>query len=78
MYEDKITITDPNYREPMSDKIQQELKEYEDEKLRRAEQKENEMLEASWQRSLRRAARCRKVLTGIKSFFYKDSIQIQL
>ena len=76
MDEDKITITDPNYREPMSDKMQQELKEYEDEKLRHAEQKENEILEASWQRYVKRAEKRKKFVEGIKKIFSRKNKEI--
>lgn len=44
MDEDKITVIDSNYREPMSDKMSQELREYEAEKLRQAEEREERLL----------------------------------
>lgn len=76
MDEDKITITDPNYRAPISDDISEELKEYSAEKLRRAEEKENEILEASWQRHLKRAEKRKKFLDGIKKIFTRKNKEI--
>ena len=77
MDEDGITIKDPNYREPVSSQMEQELKEHEAENLRRAEEKENAMLEASWQRSLKRAEKRKKFIDGIKKVFSRKSTEIQ-
>ena len=67
MDEDKITITDANYREPMDDKMSREMKEYSAEKLRRAEEKENKMLERAWEKSVKRAEKRKKPCTRIET-----------
>ena len=72
---DKITITDPNYREPVDERIQRELDEYNAEKLRRAEEKENAMFEADWARYEKRAARRKKFLDGIKKIFARKYLR---
>ena len=77
MDEEGITIMDRNYREPIDEKLAKELKEHEDENLRRAEEKENAMLDASWQRSLKRAEKRRKFIDGIKKVFSRKSTEIQ-
>ncbi|MBP3316846.1 MAG: hypothetical protein J6L70_04590 [Alphaproteobacteria bacterium] len=77
MDEDKITITDPNYREPVDERIQRELDEYNAEKLRRAEEKENAMFEADWARYEKRATRRKKFLDGIKKIFARKNNEIQ-
>lgn len=69
MYEDGIAITDRTYREPISSQMEQELREHEAENLRRAEEKENAILEASWQRYLKRVAKRKKFIAGIKKVF---------
>lgn len=73
MDQDGITVTDPNYREPMDDKTRRELDEYSAEKLRRAEEKENAMLEASWERSVKRAEKRKKFFAAIKKIFAKKT-----
>lgn len=71
MDEEGITITDSTYHEPMSDEKARELKEYEQEKLRKAEEKEQAMLDADWERSVKRAERRKKFFEGIKRVFTK-------
>ena len=73
MDDEGITITDPNYRVPVDERMEQELKRHEAENLRRAEEKEAQMLEASWQRSLKRAERRKKFMNGIKKIFARKS-----
>lgn len=75
MDEDKITITDANYREPMDDAMSREMKEYSAEKLRRAEEKENEMLERAWEKSVKRAEKRKKFFAAIKKIFVKTNTQ---
>ncbi|MBR2392982.1 MAG: hypothetical protein IKB05_00645 [Alphaproteobacteria bacterium] len=75
MDEDNITITDANYREPMDDKMSREMKEYSAEKLRRAEEKENEMLERAWEKSAKRAEKRKKFFAAIKKIFVKANTQ---
>ena len=77
MDEDKITITDATYREPADDRLERELKEYDEEKLRRAEEKENEMLEKAWERSVKRAEKRKKFFAAIKNIFVKKNNDIQ-
>ena len=67
-----IAITDSTYREPMSDRLKKELEEHSQENLRRAEEKENAMLEATWQNYLKRKARRQRFLNGIKRIFTKE------
>ncbi len=76
MDEDGITITDPSYREPTNSQLEQELREHEAENMRRAEEKEQAMLEASWQRHLKRAERRKKFVDGIKKIFARKNIEI--
>ena len=73
MNENEIAITDPNYRAPQSDELSRELKEREVEKLRQAEEKENQMLEESWQRHLKRVERRKKFLAAIKKIFVRNN-----
>lgn len=75
MDEDKIIITDANYREPMDDAMSREMKEYSAEKLRRAEEEEAKMLEDAWERSVKRAEKRKKFLTAIKKIFGKTKTQ---
>ena len=77
MDEDKITITDTNYRAPQSDNLSRELKEFEAEKLRRAEEKENQMLEESWQRHLKRVEKRKKFLAAIKKIFVRNNTKTE-
>lgn len=77
MDEDKITITDPNYREPVDARIQRELDEYNAEKLRRAEEKENAMFEADWARHEKRVAKRKKFLDGIRKIFVRKNNELQ-
>ena len=77
MDEDKITITDSTYREPANERLERELKEYGEEKLRRAEEKENEMLEKAWERSVKRAERRKNFFAAIKNIFVKKNNDIQ-
>lgn len=77
MDKDNITITDANYREPMDDKMSREMKEYSAEKLRRAEEKENKMLERAWEKSVKRAEKRKKFLAAIKKIFVKGNAQVE-
>ncbi len=74
MNEDKITITDANYREPADERLERELKEYGEEKLRRAEEKENEMLEQAWKKSVKRTEKRKKFFAAIKKIFGKGNV----
>lgn len=73
MDQDAITITDPNYREPISEKTKRELDEYSEKKLQKAEEKEQAMLEDAWECSKKRAERRKNWIKAIKKMFAKES-----
>ena len=73
MNNEVITITDRNYREPMTTEMQQYLKEHEQENIRRAEEKENYILEKSWQKYLERREKLEKIIQNIKQIITKQN-----
>lgn len=77
MDEDKITITDSNYRAPMDDKMSRELEEYSHEKLRRAEEKEQAMFDADWAKHEKRVEKRKKFFAAIKNIFVKKNNDMQ-
>lgn len=77
MDEDKITITDPNYREPVDERLERELKEYSEEKLRRAEEKEQARFDADWAKHQKRVEKRKKFFAAIKNIFVKKNNDMQ-
>ncbi len=77
MDEDGIAITDSNYREPVDGVMERRLKEYEAEKLRQATEKEQAMLDASWERSEKRSQKRQKFINGIKKIFARKNNELQ-
>ena len=73
---DGIAITDSTYRESKDERLERELKEYEAEKLRRAEEKEQAMLDTAWEKSVQREERRKKFFAAIKRIFIRKNNDI--
>ncbi len=73
MDKDEIVVIDNNFRFPV-DKDQERLdREYSEQKLKEAEERENERLERSYQKMINRQEKFKKLMNGIKNIFKKQS-----
>lgn len=73
MDKDEIVVIDNNFRFPV-DQDQEKLdREYSEQKLKEAEERENERLERSYQKMINRQEKFKKLMNGIKNIFKKQS-----
>ena len=73
MDKDEIVVIDNNFRFPVDQDQERLDREYSEQKLKEAEERENERLERSYQKMINRQEKFKKLMNGIKNIFKKQS-----
>ena len=73
MDKDEIVVIDNNFRFPVDQDQERLDREYSEQKLKEAEERENELLERSYQKMINRQEKFKKLMNGIKNIFKKQS-----
>ena len=73
MDKDEIVVIDNNFRFPVDQDQERLDREYSEQKLKEAEERENERLERSYQKMINRQEKLKKLMNGIKNIFKKQS-----
>lgn len=73
MDKDEIVVIDNNFRFPVDQDQARLDREYSEQKLKEAEERENERLERSYQKMINRQEKFKKLMNGIKNIFKKQS-----
>ena len=73
MDKDEIVVIDNNFRFPVDQDQERLDREYSEQKLKEAEERENELLERSYQKMINRQEKFKKLMNGLKNIFKKQS-----